>query len=89
MGGAVNHGWLLARALRTPGNTLALDSEGWTALIAMARAEQMIGTLAYRLEDVQAPDADGFKDEYLTETCIQLIWEARHALLTGVSIGSN
>jgi len=39
--------------------------------------------------DVQAPDADGFKDEYLTETCIQCIWEARHAVLTGVAIGSN
>ncbi len=50
-------GWLLARALRTPGNTLALDSEGWTALIAMARAEQMIGTLAFRLEGVKVPGA--------------------------------
>lgn len=39
--------------------------------------------------DIQAPDADGFKDEYLTETCIQQIWEARSALLTGVAIGSN
>lgn len=39
--------------------------------------------------DIHAPDADGFKDEYLTETCIQVIWEARHAVLTGVAIGSN
>lgn len=39
--------------------------------------------------DIQAPDADGFKDEYLTETCIQQIWEARSAVLTGVAIGSN
>lgn len=38
--------------------------------------------------DVQAPDADGFKDEYLTETCIQQVWEARCAMLTGVTIGS-
>jgi len=57
MGGAVKDGWLLARALRTPGNTLALDSEGWTALIAMARAEQMIGTLAWRLEGLKVPGA--------------------------------
>ena len=56
MGGAVKDGWLLARALRTPGNTLALDSEGWTALIAMARAEQMIGTLAFRLEGLRLPE---------------------------------
>ncbi|MDB5704885.1 MAG: hypothetical protein JWN66_2001 [Sphingomonas bacterium] len=55
MGGAVKDGWLLARALRTPGNTLALDAGGWTALIAMARAEQMIGTLAYRLEGLAVP----------------------------------
>lgn len=57
MGSAVKDGWLLARALRTPGNTLALDSDGWTALIAMARAEQMIGTLAWRLDGVKVPGA--------------------------------
>ena len=56
MGGAVKDGWLLARALRSPGNTLALDSEGWTALIAMARAEQMLGTLAYRLDGLRLPE---------------------------------
>lgn len=50
-------GWLLARALRTPENTLALDAEGWTALIATARAEQMIGSLAYRLEGLRVPQA--------------------------------
>ncbi|GAA0320638.1 nucleotidyltransferase family protein [Sphingomonas oligophenolica] len=55
MGNAVKDGWLLARALRTPGNTQALDSDGWTALIAIARAEQMIGTLAWRLEGLAVP----------------------------------
>jgi uncharacterized protein DUF5309 len=39
--------------------------------------------------DIHAPDADGFKDEYLTETCLQQIWEARCAVLTGIAIGSN
>ena len=53
----VTDGWLLARALRTPGNTLALDPAGWAALIATARAEQMIGTLAYRLEGLRVPQA--------------------------------
>jgi hypothetical protein len=57
MGGAVKDGWLLARALRTPDNTLALDSDDWTALIAMARAEQMIGTLAWRLDGLLLPEA--------------------------------
>jgi hypothetical protein len=57
VGSAVKNGWLLARSLRTPGNTLALDSDGWTTLIAMARAEQMIGTLAWRLEGLAVPGA--------------------------------
>jgi hypothetical protein len=41
--------------LRTPGNALGLDAAGWTALIAIARAEQMIGTLASRLEGLKLP----------------------------------
>lgn len=39
--------------------------------------------------DIQTPSADGFEDEYLTETCVQVIHERRHAILTGVAIGSN
>jgi len=50
-------GWLLARALRLPENIRGLDAEGWTALLAIARAEQMIGTLAWRLEGVAVPPA--------------------------------
>jgi hypothetical protein len=56
-GNAVNDGWLLARALRTPDNTLALDAAGWTDLLAIARAEQMIGTLAHRLAGLPVPKA--------------------------------
>ena len=55
MGRIVSDGWLLARMLRTPGNALGLDTAGWTALIAIARAEQMIGTLACRLEGLRVP----------------------------------
>ena len=40
---------VLVSALRDPATTHALDANGWTALIAMARAEQLIGTLAHRL----------------------------------------
>lgn len=54
MGSALN-GHLLARALRLPGNTSALDANAWTALLSMARAEQMIGTLAHRLAGVPKP----------------------------------
>jgi hypothetical protein len=41
---------LLVRALRDPAGTATLDGDGWTALITMARGEQLIGTLAERLE---------------------------------------
>jgi hypothetical protein len=47
----------LARALRDPASTGALDAAGWTALLAMARAEQLIGTLAYRLDGLPMPGA--------------------------------
>lgn len=41
------------------------------------------------LPDRHAPDYDGVKDEYRSETCIQVIHERRHAVLTGVAAGSN
>lgn len=51
-----------------------------------------IDALTYRpLDDTrlmtnrQAPDYDGFKDEYLTEFSLQVEHERKHALLTGVS----
>jgi hypothetical protein len=48
-------GWTLARVLKNPENTRLLDTAGWTALLAIARAEQMTGTLAWRLEKVVVP----------------------------------
>ncbi|MGH6613657.1 nucleotidyltransferase domain-containing protein [Sphingomonas sp.] len=36
---------------------LALDAAGWTDLLAIARAEQMIGTLAHRLAGLPVPNA--------------------------------
>lgn len=53
----MSDGWLLARALRLPGQTVELDAAGWTDLIAIARAEQMIGTLAQRLLGLELPGA--------------------------------
>jgi Uncharacterised nucleotidyltransferase len=50
---------LLVRALRDPAGTASLDGDGWTALIAMARAEQLIGTLAMRLEGQIVPGTIG------------------------------
>ena len=50
-------GVLLAHALRDPGSVEALDANGWTGLLAAARAEQLIGTLAWRIERLAMPDA--------------------------------
>jgi hypothetical protein len=46
---------LLVRALADPSGTASLDDEQWTALIAIARAESLIGSLAFRLEGQPAP----------------------------------
>lgn len=48
---------ILADALRDPATVTGLDAAGWTALLAIARAEQLIGTLAHRLEGLAIPDA--------------------------------
>jgi len=48
---------LLVCALRDPASVASLDARGWTALLAIARAEQLIGTLAHRLDGVMMPAA--------------------------------
>jgi hypothetical protein len=48
---------ILVAALRNPASVLALDASGWTALITIARAEQLIGTLAARLRTFNVPPA--------------------------------
>jgi hypothetical protein len=58
MGKAVTRdGWLLATALRNPASCVALDAVSWTALLAMACAEQLIGSLAHRLDGLPLPVA--------------------------------
>ena len=57
MGRAVTDARLLARALADPASTAGLDGDGWTALLTMARAEQLIGTLAMRLRGLAMPPA--------------------------------
>ncbi len=62
MGRAVSRardGWLLATALCDPAGCAALDAQGWTELLAIARAEQLIGTLAHRLDGLPVPGAAG------------------------------
>src|SRR5204863_79304 len=60
---AVTDASVLVRALRDPASTAALDTEGWTTLLAIARAEQLIGSLAHRLIH---RDRDGMIDVHHT-----------------------
>ncbi len=57
MGRAVTDARLLASALADPASVVGLDTDGWTTLLAMARAEQLIGTLAMRVEGLPLPNA--------------------------------
>ncbi len=50
-------GVLLAQTLRDPASVEGLNAGGWTTLLAAARAEQLIGTLAWRVEGLTIPDA--------------------------------
>lgn len=47
----------LAEALRDPATAASLDAAGWTGMIAAARAEQLIGSLAFRLDGQAMPAA--------------------------------
>ena len=47
---------LLTRVLTDPGYALTLDAKGWTALLAMAHAERLSGSLAVRLDRLAIPD---------------------------------
>ena len=48
---------LLVDALRDPSGVAGLDAAGWTALLCAARAEQLIGSLACRLDGQPMPEA--------------------------------
>ncbi len=69
---------LLVRALRDPAS-LPLDCD-WTALISTARAEALIGTLAYRLQDLDLPErVAGLFAMHRADaerTRVQALWEA-------------
>ncbi len=48
---------LLARLLAEPAVCAGLDAEAWTAVIAVARAEQLLGTLAHRALGLAMPES--------------------------------
>ena len=83
MGGAVTAQALVA-ALREPGGVLALDPAGWTALVAMARAEQLEGQLAHRLTGlVLPPAAERWREDAIAaagQARVTALWEATVAL---------
>lgn len=82
---------MLAALLTDPGAALALDDRGWTGVLAAARAEQLIGTLAMRLEGLALPPrvAAVLADAKATalEGRRQALWEAEMArrALAGVA----
>lgn len=84
---------LLVRALRDPARVAArLDADGWNALIAAARAERLIGTLAHRLM-TDAPMAAGVRAvmaDALDEAAQgqrHALWEADRAALALAPLG--
>ncbi len=74
---------LLVSALRDPGSVTALDGVGWNSLIAAARAERLIGTLALAVDERSVPHkvrrilADARLD--VAREARQALWEADRA----------
>lgn len=68
---------LLVGALRDPSCTLQLGTEGWTALLTIARVEQLLGTLARRLSGLPVPDAVA---RILDEARVNAEYQRRSAL---------
>jgi hypothetical protein len=67
----------LVAALRDPRSVAGLDTDGWNALIAAARAESLIGSLAHRLADEPMPERVAL---LLAEVRIDATQAQRHAL---------
>lgn len=74
---------LLVAALRDPATAATIDAGQWTALIAAARAESLIGSLAWRLEGQAIPERvarlldDARRDH--EQGRVQALWEAEMA----------
>ena len=74
---------LLVAALADPTRVAGLSDEDWQALLAAARAEQLIGSLAFRFEGVSVPAKirqildDARRDA--AQVLTQALWEAEMA----------
>lgn len=58
---------------------------GYAFLVDMASVNRQPLRETRLKENVQAPDYDGFKDEYITEVSLRVTHERKNALLTGVT----
>lgn len=58
---------------------------GYAFLVDMSAVKERPLRPTRLKENVQAPDYDGFKDEYISEVSLQVTHERKHALLTGIS----
>jgi hypothetical protein len=74
---------LLVRALADPGACASLGPADWTALITAARAESLLGSLAFRLEGERlAPKVDAILEDARRDSAYartQALWEAEMA----------
>jgi hypothetical protein len=70
-------GWRLATVLRDPGVAVTFSPREWTELFAVARAEQMAGTLAHRLQGLALP----FRIQCLVDDAIASAGQVRLAAL--------
>jgi len=74
---------LLVRALREPASVEGLSAADWTALISIARAESLSGSLGYQLQDIAVPQAverilEGARRD-AEQARTQALWEAEMA----------
>lgn len=87
----MNAARLLVDALRAPESVSRLDAVGWTSLLAAARAEQLIASLADRVEGQPMPGsvsailADARRSA--EQGKIQALWEAEMARRALASLG--
>ncbi|NYT39168.1 nucleotidyltransferase family protein [Sphingomonas sp. R-74633] len=76
-------GWRLAHVLRDPSLVIAFSAREWTELFAVARAEQMAGTLAHRLQGLALPvQIERLVDDAIAsaeQVRLAALWEAEMA----------
>jgi hypothetical protein len=79
----MNPGWRLAQVLRAPTSAQDFTPAEWTELFAVARAEQMAGTLAHRLKGLPLPGTVGrlVRDAIASSEQVRsaALWEAEMA----------